>query len=182
MPRGVREAASGAESEGDRVGIVAFCPQGHRVKVKDHLAGRKGVCPTCGARFRIPHESIAEPAAPLPLASVVTLDAATIATLPRVLVAEPAPDATPGGKRRPAESAASPARPRHPLLDEWPDLVWSIAVPGGVAAAPMSTADLRAWLDSGKAVGTELVWRADWEGWRPLGDAFPDAVLAGGGP
>lgn len=45
------------------MGIVAFCPQGHRVKVKDHLAGRKGICPECGTRFRIPLESAAAPQA-----------------------------------------------------------------------------------------------------------------------
>jgi hypothetical protein len=39
------------------MGIVAYCPNDHRVKVKDNLAGKKGICPTCGARFRIPLES-----------------------------------------------------------------------------------------------------------------------------
>jgi hypothetical protein len=39
------------------MGIVAYCPNDHRVKVKDNLAGKKGICPTCGARFRIPFES-----------------------------------------------------------------------------------------------------------------------------
>jgi len=42
------------------MGIVSHCPNGHRVKVKDHLAGRKGICPSCGARFRIVPEVIAE--------------------------------------------------------------------------------------------------------------------------
>jgi len=36
------------------MGIVAYCPNGHRIKVKDDLAGKKGICPTCAARFRIP--------------------------------------------------------------------------------------------------------------------------------
>lgn len=39
------------------MGIVAYCPNDHRVKVKNDLAGKKGICPTCGARFRIPLES-----------------------------------------------------------------------------------------------------------------------------
>lgn len=50
------------------MGIIAHCPAGHRVKVKEHLAGRKGICPECGARFRIP-EAPASPAwspGPLP--------------------------------------------------------------------------------------------------------------------
>lgn len=162
------------------MGIVAFCPQGHRVKVKDQLAGRKGICPTCGSRFRIPRESVAEPPAPLPLARVVVLDPVVIATLPRALVAEATTGAAPArhAARAAASSAAAAPGTRHEMLDERPDLSWSTAVPGGVASTPMSAADLQAWLDSGQAVGTELVWRADWEAWRPLGEVFPDANIA----
>jgi hypothetical protein len=86
------------------MGIVAYCPNQHRVKVKDELAGRKGICPTCGARFRIPLESQPEPApapdpagiapaaaapAPaatgLPIAKFVSFDTNLAATLPRAL-------------------------------------------------------------------------------------------------
>jgi len=89
------------------MGIVAFCPNQHRIKVKDHLAGKKGVCPHCGARFRIPTASEpvapaepslpATPAAPVPTpaasagegarptAQFVSLDQAWAATLPRAL-------------------------------------------------------------------------------------------------
>jgi hypothetical protein len=91
------------------MGIVAFCPRGHRVKVKDYLAGRKGICPECGVSFRIPRESQPEPvdapvptlAAPapamtsatgLPVAKVVSLDPNLAASLPRALpLAAPGP-------------------------------------------------------------------------------------------
>lgn len=43
------------------MGIRFFCPNGHRVHVKAALAGKKGFCPDCGERVRIPHES--DPAA-----------------------------------------------------------------------------------------------------------------------
>jgi len=98
------------------MGIVAYCPHGHRMKVKDELAGRKGICPECGTRFRIPHESrpevavlAAEPvpavavapraASPTghPVASVVSFDADLAATLPRALpLALPRADGPPG--------------------------------------------------------------------------------------
>ncbi len=74
------------------------------MKVKDELAGRKGICPECGTRFRIPLESQAEAAAPdpavepvaavdpptlspagVPVARLVSLDAELAATLPRAL-------------------------------------------------------------------------------------------------
>ena len=72
------------------MGIVTQCPNGHRVKVKDDLVGKKGTCPTCGAKFRIGpaadgggERSDSIPG--LPLAREVPLDPAVIATLPRAL-------------------------------------------------------------------------------------------------
>ncbi len=80
------------------MGIIAYCPRGHRLKLKDELAGRKGICPQCGDRFRIPYESQNPPPTDsadgptagtsprgLPVASVVSLDADLAATLPRAL-------------------------------------------------------------------------------------------------
>lgn len=69
------------------LGIEAFCPNGHRMKVKDHLAGRLGVCPTCGSRFRLPDISSAQtPRHPAPFGSIPVPSAT--AALP---VAEPLP-------------------------------------------------------------------------------------------
>lgn len=39
------------------MGIKFFCPSGHKLNVKSFLAGKKGVCPHCGERFRIPKHS-----------------------------------------------------------------------------------------------------------------------------
>jgi hypothetical protein len=38
------------------MGIKFNCPNGHKLNVKSFLAGKKGVCPHCGAKFRIPME------------------------------------------------------------------------------------------------------------------------------
>lgn len=71
------------------MGIVAFCPNGHRIKVKDDLAGKKGICPTCEAKFRIPRKSASPSPAGggLATARVVSLDphyAATLAAARRI--------------------------------------------------------------------------------------------------
>jgi hypothetical protein len=63
------------------MGIVAFCPRGHRVKVKDELGGRKGICPKCQVRFRIPPAGTE-----LPVARVVSLDPVMAERLPRAEV------------------------------------------------------------------------------------------------
>jgi hypothetical protein len=176
------------------MGIVSFCPQGHRIKVKDHLAGKKGVCPICGARFRIPLASVATPSsapapATLPEATAVSLDATVAARLPRVLPlvrgAEPA-RGVPAASETPArgqpveeeeevELVVEEPR-RHPAIVDRPDLAWCIAVPGGTASEPMPADALQAWLDSGLPTGKELVWRADWAEWRPIAGVFPEAV------
>jgi hypothetical protein len=69
------------------MGIVCHCPNGHRVKVKDQQAGKRGLCPTCGAAFRIPQLSRTPDAIQpeLPLAQLLPLDPAVVATLPRAV-------------------------------------------------------------------------------------------------
>ncbi len=39
------------------MGIRVVCPNGHRLHLKAALAGHRGLCPDCNARFRIPFES-----------------------------------------------------------------------------------------------------------------------------
>lgn len=41
------------------MGIRFDCPNGHKLNVKSFLAGKKGICPQCGAKFRIPEASTA---------------------------------------------------------------------------------------------------------------------------
>jgi hypothetical protein len=36
------------------MGIRFNCPNGHKLNVKEFLAGKRGVCPQCGAKFVIP--------------------------------------------------------------------------------------------------------------------------------
>lgn len=36
------------------MGIRFNCPNGHKLNVKEFLAGKRGVCPECGAKFVIP--------------------------------------------------------------------------------------------------------------------------------
>ena len=169
------------------MGIVVYCPNGHRVKVKDEFAGKKVHCPTCQAKTRVPLAP--PPAAPdpvaampasgaaLPTAQLVTLPPAAIAALPR---AHPffSADAPPFAADLFAEEppAALPAFPStlHPALAERPELLWRIAHPGGEPSEPTSAESMQAWLEAHQAVGSELVWRSDWPGWIPARDVFPD--------
>ena len=39
------------------MGIRFYCPNGHKLNVKEFQAGRRGICPFCGARIQIPTQS-----------------------------------------------------------------------------------------------------------------------------
>jgi hypothetical protein len=174
------------------MGIVAYCPVGHRIKVKDSLAGKKGRCPTCGAKFRIPQAAVisgVKPQAPqLPTARIVSLDVTVAAGLPRAL-----PMTMHGGA--PAEPELAPAvdvevadfveevggapqeeptSPWHPRLAEQPSLAWCIAYPGGDSSEPLPAETVHQWLESRQAIGTEVVWRSDWPEWLPITSVFPE--------
>ena len=158
------------------MGIVAFCPNGHRVKVKDALAGRKGVCPDCDARFRIPLESCA-----IPTARVLSLDAAWAETLPRAVIL-PADYVFSKGvfskgalsKDVFSQRAREPAL--HPAIAEKPDAEWRVAIPGGEPSAPLAGSDMQAWLAAGRATGGEVVWRSEWPDWVSIRLVFPEFV------
>ena len=59
------------------MGIRFFCPNGHRLKVKSFLAGKRGYCPHCGVKLLIPEstemaatpEIVREPIVPLAAAT-----------------------------------------------------------------------------------------------------------------
>lgn len=160
------------------MGIVCYCPNGHRVKVKDRFAGQRGLCPQCGAKFRIGSTAAAGgPAAvELPLARFVPLEPAVVATLPRALPYGSARAAAEAMASEPFDSGLHepPAQRLHDAIADRPDLSWCIAYPGGTPSEPVDAATMQGWLTGGQAEGSELVWRADWDDWRPVHEVFPE--------
>src|SRR4029079_6209886 len=43
------------------MGIKFYCPNGHKMHVKNFLAGKRGLCPKCGVRVEIPMASVSGP-------------------------------------------------------------------------------------------------------------------------
>lgn len=154
------------------MGIEAFCPNGHRVKVKDALAGKKGLCPTCGTAFRIP-----EPQAPggLPEARPISVAPSVVATLPR---------ATPlaaGGRAGPAPvdhgAAAAPSVTSIPPSPQ-PEPGWYVALPGQTPSGPVPAARVAEEVAAGRHPAVAVVWREGWPDWKPIGDFFPVPAVA----
>ena len=59
------------------MGIRFLCPNGHKLNVKEELAGKSGVCPDCGTKFVIPATSTGPPSG-----IVDSADSALVETVP----------------------------------------------------------------------------------------------------
>jgi len=170
------------------MGIVSHCPNGHRVKVKDSLAGRQVYCPTCQATMRVPSPQAAGrtplrqdgdgtplrqdgdgtpsgqdgDGTPLPLARFVPLDPAVIATLPRAV--------PPGTARLAAASSVQPPPDAEPeaelILNETAE---AAAVPWHAAIADRPDLPWRIAYPGGEA--SEPVDAATMQDWLAGGQA-----------
>ena len=49
--------SKGLKGGKDEVGLVVFCPNGHRIQVQDRYRGRAGRCPRCKALFVVPDKA-----------------------------------------------------------------------------------------------------------------------------
>ncbi|MDX1947558.1 MAG: GYF domain-containing protein [Pirellulaceae bacterium] len=111
------------------MGIKFNCPNGHKLNVKSFLAGKKGVCPHCGAKFRIPNEPGDDDDDPPAPAQIVPGAAPPAAALPV--------PAIPGLPLSAAPAAAPAALPM-------PALPMGAAVPAGIPSAVVPTVPLGA--------------------------------------
>lgn len=189
------------------MGIKFNCPNGHKLNVKSFLAGRRGICPECDARFRIPMESggVAE--------LVQKGDRGGEETQLTGAMQDEAADAM-GGYLGAASfgqdfgsplgtivnsspwtantnadpmSPASGARTASPMgiyptaasdpLSEDPQAVWYVRPRSGGQYGPAVAEILRDWIREGRVAGDSYVWREGWADWRSASSVFPQ--LAG---
>lgn len=166
------------------MGIRFFCHACDRkLHVKSFLAGKRGICPHCGERVRIPHETqldSATPAAPptsepdpddfLPKESLDDAGASPVATSTApVSVATATPKATPVATPV-AKSATAPAH--DPIADN-PDGVWYVRPPSGGQFGPADGEVMQRWIGEGRVSADSLVWCEGWDDWKKAGPLFP---------
>lgn len=112
------------------MGIRFYCPNGHKLNVKEFQGGKKGICPFCGSRIEIPTESTRE--------SSKHAEALNV----------PVPDATPQGPPATEPSPLpSPPVPTGPAISQplpepsaWPTAPASTAAPMPQQSAPGTAA------------------------------------------
>jgi hypothetical protein len=150
-----------------------------KLHVKSFLAGKRGVCPKCGAKVRIPLASEESPDAAL-AGGEVDRAAAHVASTRHAPSAE---DNSPAGTsqetvlsgsvaRTSAGSGVRSASARDPIT-EAPDAVWYVRPPTGGQFGPADGTIMRRWLNEGRVSADALVWREGWPDWKSAGPIFP---------
>jgi hypothetical protein len=173
-----------------------------RLNIKRELAGRRGICPVCAAKIRIPladaekSTPVAEKAAGSPVASPASAatphaTAASELAAERELVNGQTPqvsrEAGSGESVAPAQAAA--AAPVSDLgdqeaasnglggsidLSEENAATWYVRPPSGGQYGPATTEVLRQWIGEGRVASTALLWREGWPQWRDASEALPE--------
>ncbi len=152
---------------GDFMGIRFYCPNGHKLNVKEFQAGRTGICPFCGSKMQIPLESTrpsskeerlqqrGEAAAP---DAAKTISAAASQKLPAV-----------AANAAPVSTTAPTTNP----LTEGVDSVWYVRPSSGGQFGPAASDVMRTWMTEGRIAADSLVWREGWRDWQVAADVFP---------
>jgi GYF domain 2 len=163
------------------MGIRLNCPNGHKLHLKSFLAGRRGICPHCGARFDIPSERL--------------LDA-------------PSESLHPGGGPTPLSRASSGVRPpaKHgssaalatldverllglsnereipAAIDAAPAAQWYVRLASGEQFGPADGPVMQGWLAEERVPDDAYVWREGWSDWQLAGSVFGGRATASAQP
>lgn len=165
------------------MGIKFHCPNGHKLNVKAFLAGKKGVCPKCGTKVRIPTES--EPG--LLDSDVEETEATQEGTAKSNGSGAVAAPVMASPKAPAVSAAAAPAHAEHVQetaasddpIAEAPAAIWYVRPPTGGQYGPARGDIMRKWLSEGRVSSDSLVWREGWTDWQNAGKLFPMLNAAG---
>lgn len=183
------------------MGIKFLCDRcGKKLNVKAFLAGKRGICPKCGAKVKIPDDldnsvnkaghsrvgaaatstgptQIQQPTQPLaaPAAQAGPAPAAQVAYAAAPVattMATPAaiPATVPAGVQS-GGLAASPATV-DPIAAA-PTAMWYIRPSSGGQYGPANGDLLKHWIDQGRVGADSLVWREGWADWQQANLLFP---------
>ena len=139
------------------MGVRFECPAGHKLHVKAELAGKRGICPECGAKFIVPSFSgqrVPEDNGPTDnTTATASGPAATSST-----ATPPIAKTVPGAQPPPAVEAAT----------------WFIRPASGGQYGPADDATFAQWVIEGRVAADSWVWRDGWADWKAGGEALRD--------
>ena len=168
------------------MGIKFRCPNGHKLNVKTHQAGKKGYCPKCKSQVDVPLKSTRKGKAEREAARQA---AQAQATGPSETVSAGATTATPPAAMPVATRIAPlaevptaslpttpPAVASDPLAVN-PNLVWYVRSTSGNQFGPAKGELFQSWIQEGRVGPDSLVWQEGWDDWKQGAEIFPQ--LAG---
>jgi hypothetical protein len=168
------------------MGIKFRCPNGHKLNVKTHQAGKKGYCPKCKSQVDIPLKSTRKGKAEREAAhqaaqaqgtgpsETVSVGAST-ATPPAAI-----PVATRIAPLVEVPTASLPTTPPAVASDPLavnPNLVWYVRSTSGNQFGPAKGELFKSWIQEGRVEPDSLVWQEGWDDWKQGAEIFPQ--LAG---
>lgn len=142
------------------------------MNVKEHLAGKRGICPTCGGRFDIPLADgtiVATATAPGSVQGGLAALAVDAGPAEMDLVeAESIPTLV-----QPAVIAPVASTLPDPIA-EAPTMQWYIAPAGATTQYGPANAEMfRAWIAEGRVAADSMVWREGWPEWKIASSVLP---------
>lgn len=131
------------------MGIRFECPNGHRLNVKAFLAGKRGFCPDCDAKFIVPEVSGGR-------AALITKDAerANRETNQAATALQLAPPP-------PVARELLSASVDHQLPD-----VWYVRLVSGEQYGPANSELMSSWIAQGRVPHDSWIWRTGWDNWK----------------
>jgi hypothetical protein len=133
------------------MGVRFECPAGHKLHVKAHLAGQRGICPECGLRFIVPNFSggrVAEAPA----------GGGSSGSNRFVSVSLESSDSFAAGLDQ-AAAGIGPAA-------DGGGVGWFVRPASGGQYGPIDAAGFQQWVSEGRVSGDSWVWRTGWSDWK----------------
>jgi hypothetical protein len=154
---------------------------GKALNIKSDLAGKRGKCPACNVRFRIPQSDQAH-SIPMEEEKDRAYDGGDevdsepedapvpVRDAPRVLETVIAAK----------DNFAPDDKPYTEIDDEFdplsdPTAQWYVRPPNGGRYGPADGTTIRQWIREGRVTKTTLLWRDGWAQWRDTEEIIPEA-------
>ena len=147
------------------MGIRFYCPNGHKLNVKEKLAGKRGICPQCGVKLLIPLKS-SRPSSREERARQDLLAAGAGGNTNDFEVFADDRNVSPSGQFS--------NRGQAPALTDDPNVVWYVQFPDGQRYGPATLPIIQSWIKECRISPTMLVWREGWQDWLEAGQVFPE--------
>ena len=166
------------------MGIRFFCPNGHKLNVKDFQAGQTGICPFCGVKMPIPLESTRLSSKQQQSLHAGGGMAGAVASQTVAWQPGGCTDFSEGDspifadtKMGTVSQSAWPMGTGRVIsgdpLDEEGDVAWYVHPASGGQFGPAAADVMRAWIAEGRIAADSLVWHEGWRNWQKAGKVFP---------